>query len=329
MDRSLDLSRWRDVPRGVGYRRWTILQTGLRQLLKTRFFRLLLLIAWMGGIAIGALGFVFSQSVASGGWLETAAIQLGARPQAIAAATGAFVLLFPEICIGGVFTGIFWLHSFLGLGLSLVALTALVPRLLSRDRATHALTVYLSRPLTSVDYLLGKLGIILGVLALMWTGPLLGGWLLSLLFAPERDFWYYSLAPLRQALIFHAIAVVTLASLALGISALSKTPRFTVMLWLGLWIVAGTVAKPDEAPRWLSRASFTHNLGEVRQHIFRLDTAFKAAAENLPLLDPNWVEKFSKAGRKAEPKDVAGSAWALGAFVLLASGVFFRKLRAE
>ena len=30
----LDLSRWGDAPRGVGYRRWTIISTGLRQLLR-------------------------------------------------------------------------------------------------------------------------------------------------------------------------------------------------------------------------------------------------------------------------------------------------------
>jgi len=32
MEASLDLSRWRETPRGVGYRRWTIASTGLRQM---------------------------------------------------------------------------------------------------------------------------------------------------------------------------------------------------------------------------------------------------------------------------------------------------------
>ncbi|MDB6154776.1 MAG: hypothetical protein JWL90_3229, partial [Chthoniobacteraceae bacterium] len=232
-----DLSRWRETPRGLFYRWWTIVITGLRQIAKTKLFRLLLFAAWTGGLAIAATGFLFSQSVSSGGWLESWAANFNARFQAIVSAFTAFVLLFPEVCIGGFFTLIFWVHSMVGLLLSMVALTVLVPRLVTQDRATNALTVYLSRPLTSADYLVGKLGIIVSVLALMWTGPLLAGWMLSMVFAPDRDFIVYSFRPLLHALLFNGIALVSLALIALGVSAAGRTSRNTVMLWLGLWIV--------------------------------------------------------------------------------------------
>ena len=42
--------------------------------------------------------------------------------------------------------------------------------------------------LTPADYLLGKLGTIAGVMVILWTGPLVFGWLLSLLLASDRRF---------------------------------------------------------------------------------------------------------------------------------------------
>ena len=237
--------------------------------------------------------------------------------------------MYPEICIGGWFTLIFWLHSYLGLGLSLVALTAMVPRLITRDRATNALTLYLSRPLTSSDYLLGKLGMIVGVLAAMWTGPLLFGWILSVAFAPDRDFIVYSFEPLLRALLFHGIGLVSLASIALGVSAVSRTSRNTIMLWIGLWLIIGAVATPPKAPTWMKRSSFVLNLGEVRSGVFRLDEALATVANDLPLTDQRFARNIGAAGKMTETTDLNGALIGLGVFVVLSSFVFLRKMRPE
>ena len=329
MEASLDLSRWSEKPRGVGYRRWTIVSTGLRQLFRLRLFRILIFLAWASGMLLAVLGFLFSQTVATGGWLETLAVYLGPRTQALSSVIAALILMYPEICIGGWFALIFWLHSFVGLGLSLVAVTAMVPRLITRDRATNALTVYLSRPLTSVDYLLGKLGMIVGVLAVMWTGPLLLGWLLSVGFAPNRDFIVYSFEPLFRALLFHGVGLVTIAAIALGVSALSRTSRNTTILWIGLWLILGAVAKPPKTPTWLKHASFTENLNAVRQGILRIDTALISAAETLPLTDQRFAQNLGAAGKKVVPNDFNGSLASLGVFVVLSSFVFLRRMRPE
>ncbi|MGH8018603.1 MAG: hypothetical protein ACREIA_09970, partial [Opitutaceae bacterium] len=170
METQLELSRWRETPGGLTYRRWVITSTGLRQMLRMRFFRVLVFLAWTAGVLMAAAGLLFTQSVATGGWLETWAASFGPRAQAVASGFTALVLLYPDICVRGLFTVIFWTHSFIGLGLSLLALTVVIPRLVARDRRTHALTIYLSRPLRSFDYLLGKFGIILGILLALWTG---------------------------------------------------------------------------------------------------------------------------------------------------------------
>lgn len=328
-DTKLDLSRWREQPRGVSYRRWSIISTGLRLLLRTRLFRAIVTVAWIGGLVIAAAGFVFSQSVSSGGWLERLATNIGPRMEAIVAALGGLVTLYPDICVTGIFTLILWAHSFIGLWLSLLALTVMVPRLITRDRASNALTIYLSRPLTTRDYLLGKLGAIVGIILLVWTGPLLFGWLISMLFATDSDFVIYSLEPLGRALLFNGIGLVSLAAIALGVSAISKTSRNTVAIWIGLWLVFGTLATPPNAPAWIKRASFTHDLSQVRQEVLRLDRALTVAADQLPLLNQHFAANLRRSGQKAATDDFAGSLAALGVFVVLTSGLFFRKLRPE
>jgi ABC-2 type transport system permease protein len=329
MDSTLDLSRWREAPRSVAYRRWTIVTAGMRGLLRTRFFRALVGVAWLAGTLIAVAGFTFSQSLASGGWLETLAEKSSPRAEALFQVLAGLVALYPDVVVNTVFTVIFWAHSFLGLWLSLIALTVLAPQLITRDRASNALVVYLSRPLTSADYLLGKLGIIVGVIALMWTGPLLFGWLLSMLFATDRDFIVYSFSPLLRALAFNGIGVVALAAIALGVSASARQSRTAVIIWLGLWLVLGFMAAPPRAPEWIQRASFTRNLSEVRGEVLRLDTALIDAATELPIADQRFVANLNGAGKRAESTDVAGAFASLGVFVAAASFVFFRKLRPE
>jgi ABC-2 type transport system permease protein len=329
MTPTLDYTRWTEPPLGLAYRRWVIASTGLRHLFRTRFFRILLLVAWCGGVLMAAAGFVFTQSIATGGWLENLATSFGPRAEAVVSALCAFVLLYPDIVVEGVFTSIFWAHSFLGPALSLVALTVLAPRLVARDRASNALTIYLARPLTPGDYLLGKLGIIVGTLLAVWTGPLLFGWLLGVLFAPDRLFILHSLEPLGRALLFNAIALIVLAAVAFGVSSTTKTSRATILVWIGLWIVLGTIADIPAMPEWVRHASFSYDLHIVRDAVFRLDEALIRAGESLPLLNANLAQDLTRAGAKVRPHDLVGVMLGLGALVTVSCVAFFGRLKPE
>ena len=329
METALDLSRCREPLRGVVYRRWVIASTGLRQLFRGRFFVILLIVAWTTSLVMAAGGFVFSQTVVTGGWLEEGAKSLGVRAEALASAIGALVLLYPDICVRGLFMWMFWVQSYVGLGLSLIALTVLVPRLVARDRAGNALIIYLSRPLTSLDYLLGKLGTVAGLLVLLWTGPLLLGWLLSMLFAPNSDFFVYSLEPLLRALMFNGICLVVLATVALGVSALTRSSRTTIVLWMFLWIFMWGLGNGHRAPDWLRHSSLMINIAEVRASTLRLDAVFVDAAEKLPLIDQRVVENLRRSGEETSAKNLPGAVQALAGFVVLSSVVFLRKLRPE
>lgn len=329
MENTLDLSRWKERPCGLLYRWWTIISYGLQQELRTRLFRLILSTAWVWGLCIAVLGFVFSQSFSGSNWIQSMASYFGPRVQASATAANALVLLFPELWIGGFFNLLLMAHSFLALFLSLIALTALTPRLLSQDRASNALILYLSRPLTSTDYLIGKFGIIVGVLTLIWTGPLLVGWLLSVAFAPDPDFFTYSLSPVLKALSFNGIALFSLAPIALGVSSITRSSRSTIMLWIGLWLIVGAFGKSSHAPRWMQRASFSRNLSEVREGLFRADQTLTDAAANIPFAPEAFTQKLKQLGISNKTTDFQGALLSLGLMSLISSCIFFRKLRTE
>jgi hypothetical protein len=170
---------------------------------------------------------------------------------------------------------------------------------------------------------------IAGIIALVWTGPLLCGWLLSLAMAPNHDFVVYSLSPLIRALAYNAIALTVLATLALGVSALTRSSRTTTTLWMCLWLVAGSLANFPQSPGLLRHASFSHDLSEVRKVVFELDDALSDAATKLPFLDPQFARNLKSAGDKVEPTDLLGSIAGLAVLVALSAVVFLRKLRAE
>jgi len=329
MEKSLDLSRWNEKPLGVPYRRWTITSLGLRQLVKTKLFRLFLMIGWASGLLIAITAFVFSQAVANGGWLESYAAELGPRVGAIASAIGALILLYPDVCVGGLFTLMFWLQSTVALTLCLFAMTMIIPGLVTRDRNSNALTIYLSRPITSVDYLIGKFGTILGVLLLLWTGPLVVGWAASMLLSPSRDFFVHSFGPITHALYFNLIALFALAPLALGVSAVARSSRGTVLLWLGLWLIMGFVARGPHTPSWLKHASITYNLEQVQRAVFQPGEALRKAAQDLPLLNRDVSRNLDRIGSKIESGDAPSAYVGLTLLAGLSCVVFLRKLRAE
>jgi ABC-2 type transport system permease protein len=326
---SVEVSRWREAPRGIGYRRWTIASAGLRELFRMRLFVFLVSVAWGGGVMIAMLGFLVAQSIGSGGWLETLAQKIGPRAEAMVAAIGGMVVLYPEVCLGGLFTLIFWLHSFLALWVCFLALAVTVPRLVASDRATNALTVYLSRPLTSGDYLLGKLGTIAGILGLLWTGPLIFGWFFNLLLAPDRDFVIYAFAPFLRALEFNGLALVALAAIALGASAAHRSAAGATVIWMVLWVVAGFMAGLPDCPAWLRRASFSHDLGELRSVVFRLDGVLGDAKASIPMLGEQLAQTMDRAAARAQAVDGNGAALGLALLVVVSSAIFLRRLRPD
>ncbi len=304
---AIDYERWNGTRRGVAYRSWIITQAGLRQLLRYKFFRVLMFLGWVGAFAIAAFGFILSQTLAEGGLLAELAAKGGPRAEALMQAVSAILLIYPDLLITGAFKAIFWLHSNLGMLLGLAAMALRVPQLVTRDRSSQALTIYLSHPITARDYLIGQLGIIVGVLLLLWTGPLVGGWLFAMALAPDTLFITYSLTALGVALTFNGIALVVIGALAFGVSAVAKTAARARMAWIGLWIVMGAIAGHGRAlPEWIRNLSFVSDLHLIRDEVFAMKDTLMDAAGVVPILSAQLADNLNNAADQIEVVDMTG-----------------------
>lgn len=106
--------------------------------------------------------------------------------------------------------------------------------LVANDLRTGAILVYLSRPLTRRDYVLGKLGVLLTLNLGVTLAPALLLYATGLALAPEQ-FLKWELAWIGPAVVAHALLVSLSVSLfALAVSSLSKSARVAGVSFFGL-----------------------------------------------------------------------------------------------
>jgi len=117
--------------------------------------------------------------------------------------------------------------------------------LIAGDLGTGAILVYLSRPLTRRDYVLGKLGAVLALNLGVTLAPALLLYLVGLALAPEL-LAQWSLAWIGPAIVLHSLLLALVVSLvALAVSSLCRNVRVAglglALLFIGLEIARGVL----------------------------------------------------------------------------------------
>jgi len=106
--------------------------------------------------------------------------------------------------------------------------------LIANDLRTGAILVYLSRPLTRRDYVLGKLGVPLALNLAVTLVPALALYAAALSLDPGK-FFSWELAWVAPAIVLHAFVISLFVSLlALAVSALSRSARVAGLGFFGL-----------------------------------------------------------------------------------------------
>jgi ABC-2 type transport system permease protein len=106
--------------------------------------------------------------------------------------------------------------------------------LIANDLRTGGILVYLSRPLTRRDYVLGKLGVPLALNLAVTLVPALGLYAAALSLAPDQ-FFAWELAWIGPAIVLHSFVISLFVSLlALTVSALSRSARVAGLAFFGL-----------------------------------------------------------------------------------------------
>ena len=188
------------LPRGRGW--LVIARAGIRTVLARRAFLALLLLAWLP-FAVEAVKFYLTTTFGQVPMLATTAQTFRA------------FLEHQEAFI-------FFITIFVGAGL------------IANDRRANALQIYLSKPLTRVEYVAGKAAILaVFLLGVTWVPGIL---LLALqaLFAGNFAFVRANLF-LLPAITVYALLQVSLATFTmLALSSVSKSPRFVGIMYAGV-----------------------------------------------------------------------------------------------
>lgn len=152
--------------------------------------------------------------------------------------------------------------------------------LISGDLRFRSFTLYLSRPISKLDYIKGKFSIVLFYLLLF---SLLPGMLLILakiIFVGQVSFPIKVLLP---AITFPIIIAMFMASLVIMFSALSANGRFIKIMFIAFYILTNMIAavfsdafKND----YFLYFSIEQNIKQFGSYLFQVPLAFKA---------PGWI----------------------------------------
>jgi ABC-2 type transport system permease protein len=181
---------------------WVIAKAGLMERLRERKFLGLLLVAWLPFI-VRAVQTYLAANI----------------PQAAMLAPTAAT--FREF-IDQQSIFVFFITIYVGAGL------------IANDRRANALQIYLSKPLTRVEYVAGKLATLVMLLAAVTWVPGMLLLLLQVLFAGNFTFLRTNLFLIPAITLFSAILVLLSAFAMLALSSLSKSRRFVSMMYAGL-----------------------------------------------------------------------------------------------
>lgn len=119
----------------------------------------------------------------------------------------------------------------------IVVLGLIAPRLISYDLRSKGYLLYLSRPLTPAEYVLGKAGIVYFLLFMMAAVPSLLIYVAGLFLS--TDSWAFAQTwdlPLR-ILAATLVLMIPTTAVALAMSALTQESRYAGFAWFAFWVV--------------------------------------------------------------------------------------------
>lgn len=227
-------------------RAWAVIAgAGIRRMLGTRPFLFVLLFAWLQ-FFVRAVMFYLAANV----------------PQAdvIAPSPATFRDFFDQ---QGFF--VFVVAVYVGAGL------------VANDRRANALPLYLSRPLTRLEYVAGKLAVVMAFVALVTWAPAVLLLVLQTMFTGSLSF-VREHAFLIPAMTLFGFLQVALASITvLALSSLSTSARYVGMLYAGAVIFSEAVfqtLRGVTGGTGLSWLSFGASLAQVGDVIFRVEPRY-------------------------------------------------------
>jgi ABC-2 type transport system permease protein len=150
--------------------------------------------------------------------------------------------------------------------------------LIANDRRAHALQIYLSKPLTRIEYVFGKLAVLMAFLLLVSWVPAIALLLVQIMFSGSFRFVIDNAFLFPAITVFSFIQVAAMGMVMLALSSMSNSSRFVGMLYAALnffsqgiygFVLAVT---RDSSFAWLSMPL---NLAQIGDAIFGLPLRYR------------------------------------------------------
>jgi ABC-2 type transport system permease protein len=149
--------------------------------------------------------------------------------------------------------------------------------LIANDRRANALQIYLSKPLTRLEYIAGKAAALLVFLLFVTWVPALLLLVVQILFAGSFAFAQKNLFLFPAITVFSFLQVLVAAFAMLALSSLSKSSRFVAVMYAGLIFFTAALFQAirgitgKSAFAWMSPTDLLEQLGDV---IFRIEPRY-------------------------------------------------------
>jgi ABC-type transport system involved in multi-copper enzyme maturation permease subunit len=106
--------------------------------------------------------------------------------------------------------------------------------LIANDRRANALQIYLARPLTRFEYILGKFAVLMSLLLFVTWIPALLLVLVQILFSGSLQFFLDHLILVPAITLLSFVQATAIAAAMLALSSLSRSSRYVGILYAGL-----------------------------------------------------------------------------------------------
>lgn len=231
----------------VGYRGWdrrktmrptrplAIARSGITLVLRMKWLRFLLIFGWLPVALPAATIFLFEYAAREDP--EQAAVMLMSplidRPDLAALFTTDPLTVRYEVWSSAILTFFRYPQLF-----AMVVLVGLItPRLVSYDLRSRAYLMYFARPLSPMEYVLGKSAVVWFFLGAIVTVPALLLYVSAVMLSPSFDVvsQTYDL-PLR-ILIASVVLLVPTTTLAMAYSSFTTESRYATFAWFATWVM--------------------------------------------------------------------------------------------
>ncbi|HEY7426839.1 MAG TPA: hypothetical protein VH682_21565 [Gemmataceae bacterium] len=223
---------WQGALSGRVWRWLTIARHGLRVQQSNRILRILFLFAWLPALGlIGAMvlwGLVEQRS-------ETVLNLLRAvLPPDVVQDPHAYRLVVWTLAYS------FFFKVEMFFIMLLVAIAG--PGFISQDLRFNALPLYFARPLTRLDYFLGKLGVIGALVLSVAVGPAIFAYILGACFSLDLSVVKDTYPVLLGSVAYGLIVTLSVGTFILALSSLTRRSLYVGITWAGMWIISSSIA---------------------------------------------------------------------------------------